>query len=71
MSELRPFALVRDGDQWVRSAFERAFLDYEKGVVELAWSTSTLQSETPAPPIAAGLAFDNECRLYHSRPDDG
>ena len=67
MSELRPFALVRDGDQWVRGAFDRTFLEYESGVVELAWTTKTLESSSHAPSsIGAGLAFDNECRLYHS-----
>lgn len=71
MSELRPFALVRDGDQWVRGAFDRTFLDYENGIVELAWTTATQESTTPVRSPGAGLAFDNECRLYHSRPAAG
>jgi phage tail-like protein len=71
MSELRPFALVRDGDQWVRGSFDRTFLDYENGIVELAWTTTTKDSATPAPSPGAGLAFDNECRLYHSSPASG
>jgi phage tail-like protein len=71
MSELRPFALIRDGDQWVRGAFNRVFLDHEDGIVELAWTTTALESETPAPTIGAGLAFDNACRLYHGVPDAG
>ena len=71
MSELRPFALIRDGDQWVRGAFDRTFLDYESGIVELAWTTKTLESTTPAVSPGAGLAFDNECRLYHSEPATG
>ncbi len=71
MSELRPFALVRDGDQWVRGGFDRTFLDYDSGIVELAWTTATRDSATQAPSPGAGLAFDNECRLYHSRPASG
>ena len=71
MSELRPFALIRKGDQWVRGAFDDTFLDYANGVVELAWTTTTLESKEISPPIGAGLAFDNECRLYHSLPDAG
>ncbi|MEO8333809.1 MAG: phage tail protein [bacterium] len=71
MSELRPFSLIRDGDQWVRSSFDRTFLDYEHGIVELAWTTKTLENEATATTPGAGLAFDNECRLYHSLPDAG
>ena len=71
MSELRPFALVQTGDQWVRGAFENVFLDYEHGVIELAWKTNTLNNGTASPLIGAGLAFDNECGLYHSVPDTG
>jgi phage tail-like protein len=71
MSELRPFALVQTGDQWVRGAFENVFLDYANGVIELAWTTNTLDNATTSPPIGAGLAFDNECRLYHSVTDAG
>jgi phage tail-like protein len=71
VSELRPFALIRDGDQWVRGAFDNTFLDYEQGVVELAWRDWTIGRGEPSPALIAGLAFDNECRLYHSRPSDG
>jgi phage tail-like protein len=71
VSELRPFALLRSGDQWVRSSFEQTYLDLFQGIVELAWTTTTAESEAPAPPIGAGLAFDNECRLYHSVPGAG
>jgi phage tail-like protein len=71
MSELRPFALVRTGDQWVRSSFEATYLDLFNGIVELAWTTTTAESDAPAPAVGAGLAFDNECRLYHSLPSAG
>ena len=71
MSELRPFALLRTGDQWVRCSYDRTYLDLDAGVVELAWSTTTIESDAPAPTIGAGLAFDNECRLYHSLPIEG
>jgi phage tail-like protein len=66
MSELRPFALVRTGDQWARCSFDDTDLDLQAGVVELSWTTATAESNQPAPAIGAGLAFDNECRLYHS-----
>ena len=71
MSELRPFALVRDGDQWMRCAFDGCFLDREAGIIELAWETIPHDGTTETPPLGAGLAFDAECRLYHSRPDEG
>jgi phage tail-like protein len=71
MSELRPFALLRTGDQWVRCSFDRTYLDPDSGIVELAWTTTTVETETPAPPLGAGLAFDNECRLYHTIPEQG
>jgi phage tail-like protein len=166
VSELRPFATVRSGDQWIRGSFDRTFLDDEGGVVELAWTTPEpdyiVTATTPAngpfriagqptapsrltitisdadasiaefvvditgkdehggtasahyrksvdgahfqttesfsavtsvvgsalggtaigdtivvdsgasvPGLGAGLAFDNECRLYHSVPDEG
>jgi len=166
VSELRPFAIVRTGDQWLRGSFDRTFLDEEDGVVELAWTTPepdwivtattpangpatianqpatpsaitititdtdasitefivdilgqdryghaisaryqksvnglnfqtaevfsevtsvigsgltgtatgdtlVVDSGAPAPGLGAGLAFDNECRLYHSLPDEG
>jgi phage tail-like protein len=74
VSELRPFALVRTGDQWLRSSFDGTFLDLSHGIVELAWTTATAEladPEAPAPPLGAGLAFDNECRLYHSLPAAG
>jgi phage tail-like protein len=71
MSELRPFALLRTGDQWVRCSFEKTYLDFDAGIVELAWSTTTVDPGGAAPAIGAGLAFDRECRLYHSIPDAG
>jgi phage tail-like protein len=70
MSELRPFALLRTGDQWMRCSFEDTFLDVDAGIVELARTTATADSDQPAPAIGAGLAFDNECRLYHSVPSE-
>jgi phage tail-like protein len=71
VSELRPFALVSSGDQWIRSSFDGTYLDLFNGVVELAWTTTTAASAAPAPPLGAGLAFDHGCRLYHSLPDAG
>jgi phage tail-like protein len=71
VSELRPFALVRSGDQWLRSSFKDTYLDLLNGIVELAWSTTTIDSKAPAPEEGAGLAFDHECRLYHAVPAGG
>src|SRR5207249_10738486 len=72
----RPFALIRTSDQWLRVAHEghATALDEAQGVVSLAW---TVPDPVSAPgmtltlPTAAGLAFDNECRLYHSVPSEG
>src|SRR5690349_10659233 len=71
MSDLRPFALIRTGDQWIRCSFDHTFLDYDTGVVELKWTTTTADSNGAAPAVGAGLAFDRECRLYHAMPADG
>lgn len=71
MSELRPFALIKSGDQWIRCAFDHTALSYDEGVIELLWSTSTTDGVLPAPHTGAGLAFDSACRLYHSVPGDG
>ena len=71
MSELRPFALVRDGDQWVRSSFDGTFLDHEEGIVSLAWTAGAQEGAAPPVTAVAGLAFDAECRLYHAVPEAG
>jgi phage tail-like protein len=71
VSELRPFALVRDGDQWVRGSYDHVFLDRATGVIELAWKTATLNVPGESPALGAGLAFDAECRLYHTDPAKG
>ncbi len=66
----RPFALVQTGDQWLRCGHVRTSL--EEGIVELATIDDTAQSNgQAAPKIAAGLAFDRHCRLFHSLPEDG
>src|SRR5947208_16460873 len=64
MSELRPFALLRTGDQWLRCWFDRAALDPDAGVVSLASMLPATDSIQAPPPIAGGLVFDHECRLY-------
>jgi phage tail-like protein len=71
MSELRPFALLRTGDQWIRCSFDHTYVDLDSGAVELAWTTTTVDSDAAAPTLGAGLSFDNECRLYHCVPDKG
>jgi phage tail-like protein len=72
MDTLRPFALVRTTDQWLRAAHVRTALDTRHGVVELAPRSlpPTDAGALAAPPNGAGLAFDRECRLYHSVPGD-
>ena len=70
MSELRPFALVRSGDQWARCSHDATFLDVASGVVELAW-TSEADAAVPSPAGVAGLAFDAHCRLLHALPAAG
>src|SRR4051794_37331254 len=70
---LRPFALVRTHDQWLRAAHVGTYLDPAMEVVGLDWTVPpTGDARTaPPPPLGAGLAFDAECRLYHSVPDGG
>jgi phage tail-like protein len=71
-STLRSFALLAGGDSWSRCAHRDTFLQLEGGVVELAWSDPPTPPPLPAAlPTPAGLAFDAECRLYHSDPAAG
>lgn len=72
MSELRPFALVRDSDQWLRSSFSHTALDPSAGIIELARQPvePTVAPVAPTRP-SAGLAFDSHCRVYHSDPTEG
>ncbi|WP_224242774.1 phage tail protein [Hyalangium gracile] len=72
MAPTRPFALVRTRDQWLRSAHEDTYLDPISDALELDWTAPAhSDTENPAPLLGAGLAFDQECRLYHSLPDQG
>lgn len=64
----RPFALLATADQWRRTAFQNTAL--EQNVVQLAWiDNSSRGSAGGTAPTGAGLAFDCECRLYHSVPE--
>lgn len=68
MSVPRPFALLATADQWRRTAFQNTAL--EQNVVQLAWlDNSSKGSAGGTAPVGAGLAFDCECRLYHSVPE--
>lgn len=68
----RRFALVRTADQWLRSGHVDTALDTKTGVVGLAWTEPpSSNAGGDAPPRGAGLAFDQQCRLYHSVPDEG
>lgn len=71
MSELRPFALLRSGDQWARCGHDGTFLDLASGTVELAWTTTTTAVEGFVAAPVAGLAFDAHCRLLHALPEAG
>ena len=67
------FALMLGENAWQRAAFDAntALVD---GVVQLAWDAlheGTGGAVAPAPvadPAGAGLAFDTQCRLFHSVP---
>ena len=64
----RPFAVFTTADQWRRAAFQNTAL--QDNVAQLAWiDTSSAGSAGGVAPSGAGLAFDCECRLYHSVPE--
>jgi len=67
----RPFVAVRTTDQWLRCAHRDTSLDVSAGVVALAWTVAAPGSSAVPPPSGAGLAFDSECRLFHSLPEEG
>lgn len=71
MSELRPFALVGESDQWLRCAFETTAFDRAAGTVELAWKDDASPAAGLPRAAFAGVAFDNECRVYHSAVERG
>jgi len=69
MTAVRPFVVLRTRNQWSRAAHWQTAIDDATGGVELSW-------KRPVPvggsiPVAAGMAFDGECRLYRSLPADG
>lgn len=68
---IRPFALVRTQDQWLRAAHDDTFIHPVADAVELAWSQPPATAPAAPAPPAAGLAFDAECRLYRSIPAAG
>lgn len=65
----RPFALVRTHDQWQRVSHSDTALEGE--VVLLKWLDNKARSgvDQELIPKPAGLAFDSNCRLYHSLPE--
>ena len=66
----RPFALMQTEDQWLRAFHKNTSI--QAGVVQLAFVEDTaLNVAGDPPPLAAGLAFDPQCRLYHSFPGQG
>lgn len=69
MSVARPFVVVRTRDQWLRCAHhDTALLD---DVVSLAWRDTPVSVASAGPVTGAGLAFDGQCRLFHSLPEEG
>ena len=61
----RAFRLIGSEDAWLRCAHSGTAL--VGGVVQLAWTDQTsLGAVGGDPGPAAGLAFDPQCRLYHS-----
>jgi phage tail-like protein len=64
----RDFATVRTEDQWRRSAHEGTSLRLPEAEVQLSWHDDEAGDSKPGPPLGAGLAFDGNCRLYHSLP---
>src|SRR3954467_7943960 len=67
----RKFALVRTQDQWLRASHINTALEGE--VVQLYWVDSKA-AESGAPKVfskGGGLAFDGNCRLYHSVTEAG
>jgi len=67
MAVPRPFALLSTADQWRRAAFQNTAL--EQNVVQLAWIDAASAGSGGVAPVGAALAFDCECRLYHSVPE--
>ncbi len=65
------YALMLGEPAWQRAAFD-AHTALVDGVVQLAWDSSFEGAHGAALPVAdragAGLAFDAQCRLYHSVP---
>lgn len=67
-----PFAILKSRDQWLRCRYQHTGFDDVRGCVELAWASESEAAPGQAPAgIAAGLAFDRFCRLYHTVPEDG
>jgi phage tail-like protein len=73
MAPLRPFALFRTRDQWLRAAHAHTAIDPETGGVQLSRLPDAARrvSAGALPDLGAGLALDAACRLYHSLPDEG
>jgi phage tail-like protein len=76
MAPMRPFALLRTRDQWLRAGHAHTDIDPETGGVQLARMLDPAPSASTGatvalPAFGAGLAFDSSCRLYHSLPDAG
>ncbi len=72
----RGYSLLVQPDQWARCAHSGTAL-LAGGGVELTWSDDTAESGTGCPAGAvpaltpSGLAFDQHCQAYRSRPEAG
>lgn len=68
----RPFALIRTLDQWCRCAHQDTALDLLSGTIELArLPEARVCDRVVALPPMASMAFDRQCRLFRSVPEDG
>jgi phage tail-like protein len=67
----RKFALIRTNDQWLRVSHTNTALEGE--VVQLYWLDDKPGGNADPGPLRepGGLAFDSNCRLYHSVTDEG
>ncbi|GMU59043.1 MAG: hypothetical protein AMXMBFR34_08060 [Myxococcaceae bacterium] len=72
----RPFALVRDAEQWVRCVHERTTVDVLTGEVSLAEPDTSTRPPFAGKPGAitsvapVGFAVDDACRVFRALPEE-
>jgi phage tail-like protein len=65
----RPFALIGSADQWHRCGHKDTAL--VGGAVQLKWADPQADASAGGIGRGVGLAFDSQCRLFHSVPEEG